>query len=434
MEIYKELHAILKNHQARLVESGDYIEFEASEAGSEVLERYSLEYELIQNKKCRLLLYQNDFDIYFNRADLIQRITKGSFARNILFLDEQTLVPYFWRAKDQKTFVDFVEKSDNYFFSNIIAYFEFLEFLKVQEHKEDNVFYFVDHFSWDNRLIVFTTLKKVGKMTISIPSNVPFFKENHSLKANVEKFYRAFDENNKHLPKFIKNELFKFLSKERRENRFCKFLEKLDEILIRAEQNFEIYLNDLSLENLKKDYIEHKDKYFQQLRDVLGKISNQIIALPLTITASAFATYKSFDNAFLLSIIILAFIAFTVYSLFNLRLQLEDINDVGHSSQQDYDKLKASAFFVKYPKELNSFEQINSKIRRRLKLLCSTIYTYYFTLALTNLLFLSYCAYQLSMPLHFLLFAAGVTVLLLMFLFFFLFYDGSFLNKEEKIK
>lgn len=428
MQLYKDLHEVLRKNQIQLIESGDYIEFEASSFGSEVLRKHSLAHELIQNNKCRLLLYQNDFDIFFSRSDFFQRIQKR-FDRNILFIDDKTLVPYFWSASDQKTYVDFVETQTNHFFNNVIAYFELLDFLKNQEHKEDNVFYFVDHFSWDNRLIVFTTLKRVGKMTISVPANVPVFNEDLSLKTKIEKFYRAFDENNKHLPKFIKNELFKFLSKEKKEDRFVKLLERLDEILVRAEQNFEVYLNDLSLENLKKDYIEHKDKYFQQLRDVLGKISGQIIALPLTITASAFASYKSFDNTFLLSIIILAFIAFTIYSLFNLRLQLEDIKDIGNSSRLDYNKLKSSPFFIKYPEELNSFEQINSKIRKRISLLSGTIYTYYFTLSFTNLLFVSYCAFQLGMPLHFLLFAAVVIILILVFLFSFLFYYGSFTIK-----
>ncbi|MFB9865643.1 hypothetical protein [Rufibacter immobilis] len=431
METYKELCQILKSNSILFLEDSDVIELSAvTELLVDFFEREKIIYEVVQDNKCRIDLYQSNFIIFSNYSSFLERVNKNILSKDILIFEDQDLRTLYWQPSVGKTYLNFIETGSIKFFENIICYFDLLDFLKEQEHKEDNVFYFVDHFSWDQRVIVFTSLKKEGKLTLSFPLNVPNLQNITSFKAKIENFKKAFEEKNKHLPKFIKSELFNFLHKESKGNRFLVFIDKLDEIVSIAEQNFEIYLSDLTLDNLKKEYIEYKDKYYQQLRDILSKITSQIIALPLSITASAFATYKTFDNPFLLTIIIIAFFAFTIYSLFNLRLQLEDVKDIENSAEIDFNKIKSSNFFVKYPDELFIFENITLKIRQRVKLLCNSIYSYYFTLSITNLLFVSFAILQLGLEKRYLYFVITVLMLLSIFFFSFIFFYDT--KNEDK--
>jgi uncharacterized protein YdcH (DUF465 family) len=430
MQVYKELYQILKTNSISFNEANDVIELESIGVDQiAFLKKENIDHEIIQNNKCRIGLYQTNFSIFSNAGSFLEKANKRFFTKDIFIFDEDDSKCLSWQLDTSNTYLNFTETT-NIFFQNILCYFDLLDFLKGQEHKEDNVFYFVDHFSWDQRIIVFTSLKKEGKLTLSFPLNVPDLQNSTSFKAKTEKFKQSFEENNKHLPKFIKSELFNFLPKENKENRFLIFIDKLDEIVSIAEQNFEIYLSDLTLDNLKKEYIEYKDKYYQQLRDILSKITGQIIALPLSITASAFATYKTFDNPFLLTIIIVAFFAFTIYSLFNLRLQLEDVKDIENSANTDFSKIKNSNFFVKYPEELSTFENITFRIKQRVKLLCNSIYSYYFTLSITNLLFISFAILQLGLEKRFLYFIITVLMLLSIFFFSFIFFYKA--KNEQK--
>jgi len=133
--------------------------------------------------------------------------------------------------------------------------------------------------------------------------------------------------------------MFKVLIKEKLDDRIITLFEKLNEILIIAEQNFELYLNDLSLEKFRTDYIESKEKYFSQLRDILGKITSQVIALPLSITAAAFATYKTSDKPILFILVLISFLLFSIYSFFLIRLYKFDVIDLDLSFKRDFKKL-----------------------------------------------------------------------------------------------
>ncbi|MBC8988487.1 hypothetical protein H9X96_22310 [Pedobacter sp. N36a] len=234
----------------------------------------------------------------------------------------------FYNPAVQTTEIDGKVVDDYFLLLNNHHYFLLLIFLKSQEHQEDAIFYFVDHFSWDSRLIVLTTLKKEGKLSINFPVGGLNLKKDLKLKANYQKLVSAFCDQSKHFPKFIKNETVGQLSRFDKPERIIMLLEKLGEILNVSEQNFEIYLHDLSLENLKKDYIDQKNKYFTQLREILSKLTNQVIALPITIAASLFGSYKVSDSNLTLVLILFVFVLYALFSIFLLKLQRDDVSDI----------------------------------------------------------------------------------------------------------
>jgi hypothetical protein len=257
----------------------------------------------------------------------------------------------------------------------------------------------VDHFNSDSRNIIFTSLKKEGKLSVPYPATLPTLDKRFNLKKRVQRLIDCFAPQNKHLPKFIKAELFNFLAKEERTGRLQILLQRLDEIIDFAEQNHEIYLSDLSLENLKREYFEHKEKYFQQAREILGRITTQIIALPLSITASAFAVYRV-DNAPEIQVLIcLVFTIYSCYMVFIIKIYKQDIFEIKKQSEGDMTKIKKSNFFTTYPGEIVEFEKIANRIAAKIDTLWAIVQIYYFTLLGTNALFMLFALRQLDIGL-----------------------------------
>lgn len=354
------------------------------------------EAETVQ-RKVRISAYQPSLVIFVDVNDFRNRVKESDFiGKGILILGKDK--PSYYYEKEI-TYIDFKLDTDDFTLSNAEAYFRLLSFLKTQEHKEDNVFYFVDHFNSDSRNIIFTSLKKEGKLSVPYPTTLPLLEKRFNLKKRVHRFVDCFSPQNKHLPKFIKAELFNFLAKEEKTSRMLTFLQKLNEIIDFAEQNHEIYLSDLSLENLKREYFDHKEKYFQTAREILGKVTTQVIALPLSITASAFAVYRV-DNAPEIQVLIcLVFVIYSCYMVFIIKVYKQDIFEIKKQSESDMGKIRKSNFFTTYPGELPEFEKIASRINDKIDTLWAIVQIYYFTLLCANGLFMLFALHQLDIGL-----------------------------------
>lgn len=113
------------------------------------------------------------------------------------------MTPNYYEQESGSTFRNFSPSQNDYFFENVKEYFQFLEFLKTQDHQEDKPFYFVDHFDDTRGQFIFTSSKKEGKLSVPFRQFVPRFAGNKPLKPVFDEFKGAFQEQNKHLPKFI---------------------------------------------------------------------------------------------------------------------------------------------------------------------------------------------------------------------------------------
>jgi hypothetical protein len=347
------------------------------------------------NAQIKINCVSPNLSIFRDIEDYRKRIKlddKNTFKTNILILNLAKDV-YFYNKADDCCYVNFCRKEDCYLFSNTKHFFSLLTFLKQQEHKEDHHFYLVDYFNKDNRRIIITSPSKQGRLTIEYEQGIPDFSINTSIGVNIERFIDAF--NQKQLPKFIKAELFNVIPTcEDKTKRLLYFIDHLPSILERAEQNFEIYLNDLSLDNFKKQFLDFRIKYFNLFRDILAKITTQVLAFPLSITAASFASYKVIDNELLAYSIVIAFVVFSIYSLFMLGAYKQDIIENKSLFLREYDELKKNVFFTKYPAELTYFESTNDFVLRRQKFLYRSIVIYAIVLSLSNSLFVFFVLYQ----------------------------------------
>jgi hypothetical protein len=417
MDNIKNLIAILKGAgDVAFISDDATIEIAGDNNIEASIKKLGFDAEVVQ-RKVRISSYQTTLVIFIDINDFRNRVKQSDFNNKaILILGKSSPVYYY---EKENTYIDFEISNTDFSVSNGDWYFRLLGFLKTQEHKEDNVFYFIDHFNSDSRNIIFTSLKKEGKLSIPYPSTLPLLEKRFNLKKRVQRLIDCFASQNKHLPKFIKAELFNFLAKEERANRMHIFLQKLDEIIDAAEQNHEIYLSDLSLEHLKREYFDHREKYFQQAREILGKVTTQIVALPLSITASAFAVYRV-DNAPEIQVLIcLVFVIYSCYMVFIIKIYKQDIFEIKAQSESDLTKIKKSNFFTTYPMELTEFEKIADRVEKKIDTLWSVVQIYYFTLLGSNSLFILFALRQLEIGLIFAGILAGIFFLTTLSLWFF---------------
>jgi len=401
MEEYKKLYVLIKNaNSSNRMKFSDsemviYLSYETEEEARSSYQSISLfEWELVRNQlslKCKqdsVQIYKdiNDFRL---RAKLNEH---NEFDANLLILNLSGS-PYFYKKDNGECYCDFEVENNFFLFSNAKYYFKLISFLKEQEHQENHSFYFVDYFNKDNRRIIITSSAKLGKLTIGYRKVIPDFQLSTSIGDNIDTFIEAF--NHKQFPQFIKAELFNILpSCTDKEDRLAFFIDHLPSILERAGQNFEIYLSDLSLDSFKKQFLDFRIKYFNLFRDILSKLTTQVLAFPLSITAAAFASYKVIDNGYLAISIVVAYVVFGIYSLFMLGAYKQDIVENNNLFNREYDDISRNSFFIKYPSELEYFELTKRFIKERCYFLGNCMAIYSIVLSLTNSLFVFFVINQ----------------------------------------
>ena len=370
---------------------------------------------------------QPDFCFFLNQDDFSVRVEPDHSGKYLAILEPVNGHIYYFDYSLKKTIVDNNAENISFFFENVWEYFDFIELLKQQEFQENRPFYFVDHYDDSRNQFVFISPKKEGKLTIPFEDTKPLFDPNQSLKPRFDSFKAAFNEQNKHLPKFIKYELFNVLTKVDRKERMMTLVDKLPNILHTAEQNFEVYLHDLSLDKLKSEYQKSQEEYFSKLREVLGKLSTQIFAFPISITATAFATFKapttgqpSLTNA-LLWLIVGSFLGFTMFTAYLLKVQRIDVELLKVNFERDFEKLTKNKFFENPANEKDKalFDDFKSKVNDQFRRVNWAVLLYFAMQTLFNSLFIIAITFQITNQIWFALAVGIASIFMLGFVYFY---------------
>lgn len=285
---------------------------------------------------------------------------------------------------DSHPYIDFEKQEEFYLFSNSKSFVEFIEFFKTRQSEDEDGFHFVDYVNDISRRIVLTSLAEKSRLIIKYYKEVPLFDTSFDYSINEENFADCFSSENVNLPKFLKSTLIKWGSRYSKDTRAQKIFEELNNIVNEAKINFEVYINNLSIEKISKDYDEYKSKYFQEVSEILKKITNQIIGFPIVIASTLFAIEKVKTNEVFLYILIIAVFVATVYLILLLNMSMKDLHYIKHLSEKDYKAVKDNNFFIKYPNELKTFDKIQGRIKKRIENLITICDTYFWSLSLSN--------------------------------------------------
>lgn len=292
------------------------------------------------------------------------------------------------------------------FFKSISSYNKLVQlFLELASQSEENVFHFVDYISKDNMKAVMTSPKR-GKMSFYISKSSELTLSMPKFNESVLRFIDSFDKKNIHLPKFVKTEMFNQLQGFPPLERFSVFLKNIDQILSAAKINFEVYLSDLSIDNIRKEYDEYKIKYFQEVGNVLSTITSKLLALPVATSAILYGITKLENNLVGISFLLLVSLSSYYYVCILLRLNIIDIGAMLISVQEGFKSLSKSDFFLKFPNELVVFATIKDKIINRSSTAKDLISVYFWIISAVTMLIVVMSLFYLNVSL-FWIFAIG---------------------------
>lgn len=384
LEIHKNIFQIFKESVFEI--KADKVDFQYSSNIENQLIALNIDFENIRNitlsveKENLPIKIYSDFSFYLKLTEIKNNDT-------VLILNIGNL-PY--SLINNVTYVNFEEKPENYFFTNTISFKDFIDFLKSQEIDTEEAFHFVDYLNDISRKIVFTSLTDKGRLIIKYYNEIFHYNEKINLNKYLENFKKCFIEQNHHLPKFLKSSIIEYASRYDADNRINNVFEELNDITNSAKINFEIYLNNLSIDKIRKEYDEYKSKYFKDVSEILNNLTQKIIGLPILIATTLFAVEKVKENSLFLILLIIVILITNIYLVLLLKINFNDLSYIDIISNQDFKALKENNFFNKYPKELEIFTKIKSRITARVNHLELISESYFWILGITNIIIIGF--------------------------------------------
>lgn len=376
LEYHKKIFNLIIDSQNRLI-NASFIEIDNTPEAILLSEELAIQIEVIHDK-LRLITSSISTKIYDSINSFLFN-TELSESSDILIIDNTDSISFF----EGLTYLNF-ELKEIYLINNQKVYLDFLSFLKKYEIEAEDSFHFVDSYNRDLRKISFVSLSENGRLNINYDLKAPLFDTSKSLSKSFEKFTACFDDQNKSLLKFLKTSIISSASNFPKEKRLQLLIESLDEIVEKARINFEVYLNNLSIDKIKKDYDEVKSKYFDSLSNLLSNVTQKIIALPIGISATLFTVEKTTDSSFYLIFILCAIITTSIYLSIILGINNKDLRYISKIFHADYSSLLENNFFHKRPEERIVFEEIKAIIVDKIWRLEIIIESYYWIMNLAN--------------------------------------------------
>jgi len=231
---------------------------------------------------------------------------------------------------------------------NIFSYYTLYDFLKSEDLS--------DHHNDANlEIIIYSSSKGIFRITYD---SLPKIEESKDVSTKITKLISRVEP--VQIRSFFKNALFTF-SNGKGIISINEIINKSDDLIDTAERDFELASKQFDFDKFRDSLHKEKEKYFNSIRDIINKIFSQAIGIPISITATVFATYKVNNENVMLSIVLLAFL---LYVCFYIKIQLvykEDIKEIKKDFTNDFDIIKSKSGLPE--KDINSEK---SKIDRKL--------------------------------------------------------------------
>jgi len=278
----------------------------------------SIDIQLVEHDGIQVNLQQfPNENLYFNKQSFLELCELKSFDSDIGILQFQAEDYMYFDFEKGETWIG-NEKNENKLFLNNAKYYWLLQ----KEFIESNIAAY--HSDARNECLI--TSSEEGLLEIGYDNRVPDIGEEQNLQESYYTF-KAFGEKLEHSPElqqFFKGQLFSFLINHDREERFIYFCYKIKNIIEASKRDYEIFLNRNSFKKLKDVFRKERDEYFSSIRDVLDKILSKVVSIPVSISATALALYtlKSVPN--FASIVVFAYIIYSLFTTYLLRALLLD--------------------------------------------------------------------------------------------------------------
>lgn len=151
-----------------------------------------------------------------------------------------------------------------------------------------------------------------------------------------------------------------------------ELIRRSDELLSITKRDYELAARKFDFETFKKSLYKEKERYFTNVREIINKIFAQVIAIPISIGATVFSTYKVSDDKVMLLLVLFTFL---IYTYLYVRIQLiynSDLKEIEKDFGRDFTIIRNGSGIPLADIELEE-EKVKSKINSSLNVIKSVI-------------------------------------------------------------
>ncbi len=373
IEIVKVLHDLNRKSSGFKLDSGESIVFQfrnRDKVEKEIMPK-SFDYEKVGKNEISINLFQYQ-GLFYDKEQFLQHCDLDTFNSDIAIFFYRNKDYLYYNALDKITQIAEDIAETDYFIQNTFYYLKFYHDFNSSE--------IISYHSSSSREFVIISPEK-GKFLLGYPAIPPLIANDFILENN----YNCFNDRNQsqEFQVFFREQIIESLSAYSKELRFPQLLYNIKSILEASERNYEIFLNKFSFEKLKENFRKERNEYFSAIRDIVNQLLNKIVSIPISISASVFAVYKLKDEPRYSWIVVVAFIIYSLFTSYLLRLLNLDIGEIKIDFDKDIDTIKKSS---NIPEATVNTE--SSKVYKKINRLNTTIGILQIILAMLSMLIL----------------------------------------------
>lgn len=263
------------------------------------------------------------------------------------------------KAKVVSNDIEALEKNS---LENSLEYVQFVRFLVDKSKSENEAYNLVDYYDNFNEELAFISSNSSARLKIPITNHIPFTKLRKGKLSVIDKLDSSLSQNTRVFQLFLKAQIFKELERVPVMDRFTSLFLKIEELCNKAQVDYDLYVSELSIDEVKERYQLFRSKFFSETSDILKSTSSYIIGLPITTLGGAYAVYNVKDSLPVLLLICLSLFAATGIVLYILFHFNEDLISIHETAGSDYNLLISHKFFDKQPDEKKIFESMNERL------------------------------------------------------------------------
>jgi len=189
---------------------------------------------------------------------------------------------------------------------------------------------------------------------------------------------------------FFRDAIIDTLTRFTKQERFYQLLLSLSVLLDIAERDYQFFIKKFAFDKVKSKFKEERKSYFDDIEKSIDNVNKQVVAFPLTFSASAFAGFQVKDKPFILVLIFLAYGVYTYIAWRVINLSKSNIDGVGKDIIYEAKNIR-NMYGVLLKEFLPDFRKIRARIKQVNSLICILRFTLIFLL----IIFAAFTIYQI---------------------------------------
>lgn len=392
IEIVKFLFELLRRYGNHRFDSDESVSFSFNGNRQEIeksLSQLNIKFDAVGTSDILINLRQFPNLFYDRNHFLRESITPGIFDTNIGILFYAPDKYLFYESSTGKSYINSeIDTTDNLIENTkyYLKFYNLFDSLGISEYDSST-----------NHEFILVDPEK-GKFLLGYPVIPPSFQEGINLKEKYAKFEKMNDRQEFRL--FFKRQIIEALSQFEHDQKFPKMAENIETIIHNAENDYEVFLKKFKFEELKKNFRKERDEYFEHVRDIVERLLSKVVSIPISVSATAITIYnlKEDPNYLIIAIVSLAYVVYSIFTSFLLRLLHMDALEIHRDLNSDLQIIAKSS---NIPSEI--LERETSKVYKKIQTLNNTIIALQVLLCATSLAILTVSFMFFALPIKYLI-------------------------------